>query len=249
MQVAWPAVQSEPLSENERLLLAGASFHHLVHQHQLGLPAARLEAQLGDPQLTQWWESYLASPEWLPSSPGYVNRYAEIALSAPLGAHRLIAKYDLILETTAGGFIILDWKTSRQRPPRFNLEQRLQTRLYPYLLARAGAHLNQSQPVHPDSLEMVYWFAAFPHQPERFVYSARIFQEDEAYLTRLLTEIETLGPGEFPLTSDEKRCLYCVYRSLCGRGEQAGFLDELAVQPFQEDEVDLDFESAPEIEF
>ncbi len=69
-------------------------------------------------------------------------------LSAPLGKHRLLAKYDLIA-VQDGKATIYDWKTYRKRPRNEWLAARTQTRVYRALLVQAGAHLNKGQPFDP----------------------------------------------------------------------------------------------------
>jgi hypothetical protein len=96
-------------------------------------------------------------------------------------------------------------------------------------------------------IEMVYWFVDFPGEPEHFPYSDARFREDRAYLEGLLEQIERLAAasagrseaplsraGRFPLTEQAERCAYCVYRSLCERGEAAGDRET------QEDELATD---------
>jgi len=177
--------------------------------------------------------------------------YPETVLTAPLAGCHLVAKYDLIVATKDARLLIYDWKTARQPTKRQYLEKRLQTRLYPYLLARAGAHLNQGQPVSPQQVEMVYWFAAGEGAVERFPYSAAAYQADQSYLTNLIETIQGLGESEFPMTSDERRCAYCVYRSLCERGERAGDLEAFEAEATLDSPAgfDIDFEQVAEIEF
>jgi CRISPR/Cas system-associated exonuclease Cas4 (RecB family) len=155
-----------------------------------------------------------------------------------------------------GQAVIFDWKTSRKRPRRKWLAGRPQTRLYPYLLVQAGAHLNQGTPLQPDQVEMIYWYPEFPSEPERFPYSAERCQEDGEYLASLVAEIEGLQEDEFYLTTDVERCRFCTYRSLCERGVKAGGLDDMQAgldlgeerESLGED-FDLDFEQIAEVEF
>ncbi len=275
LRLAWPAVEAEPALENERHLQQGAVFHRLVHQHVLGLPPDQLSSMVTDEDLRRWWHNYLAEPPAdLPPS-----RYPEVVLSAPVGGHRLVAKYDLVavapsassgqapsamLRAGAGQrVIIVDWKTSRQRPRRKWLAGRLQTRVYPCLLVRAGSHLNAGRPFEPEQVEMVYWFADFPGNPEHFPYDAAQYDADGAYLTSLIEEIKELalslskglGDEDFPLTTQERCCRYCAYRSLCRRGVGAGVFDEADNEAGDEldwgDDFDfaLDFEQVAEIEY
>lgn len=252
LELAWPAVQAEPALEAERHLQQGALFHRLVQQHLLGVPAERLTPMVErDEDLAGWWTNYLKDNPV--SQPG--QRFPEVALSAPLAGQRLMAKYDLITVTREGRAVIFDWKTSHKRTPRQWLIQRLQTRVYPYLLVLAGAELNGGRPIQPDQVEMLYWFAAFPERPERFIYSVERFEDDGAYLTALARQISQLSQGEdpWPLTPDGERCRFCVYRSLCERGKEAGAWQEVeAEEEFSlEPELafDLDFEQVAEVEY
>jgi RecB family exonuclease len=157
--------------------------------------------------------------------------------------------------------VILEWKTSRKRPQRKWLAERLQTRVYPYLLVRAGSHLLESgdgglemgawRPFQPEQVEMVYWFANFPQDPERFPYDAAQYEADDHYLASLIEEIKGLGDEDFPLTTQERRCRYCPYRSLCQRGVRAGSFDEMEDELKWGDdfEVAFEFEQIAEIEY
>jgi hypothetical protein len=254
--LAWPALQSEPALENERFMLRGSFFHHLTQQFFSGVPGDRLQAAIADPDLAGWWDQFTAFARQeklelriaaLPPS-----LFAEKSYSAPLGNYRLVAQYDLILSDSPGHFLIYDWKTSQKRPRRKWLAERIQTRLYPYLFVRAGASLNDGKPVEPGALEMLYWFAAFPEKPERFVYSQVAYDRDATFLTGLLDEIAQLSPDQFHLTSHTERCAFCVYRSLCDRGERAGASgagQETGTEAGDPDEISLDFEQIAEIEY
>jgi hypothetical protein len=98
---------------------------------------------------------------------------------------------------------------------------------------------------------MVYWFANFPEDPERFPYDTAQYDADGDYLASLIEEIKGLGDEDFPLTAQERRCRYCPYRSLCQRGVRAGLFDEVEDEPEWGDdfEIALDFEQIAEIEY
>lgn len=220
-QLRFPAPLSEPLRSFEVHVERGLRFHHLVHQHQVGIPARTLAASLSDDTLAAWWHSYIGDPPAdLPP-----HRFPEITLTMPFAGRRLVARYDLLaLDDRA---VIVDWKTTLVRPTRETLERRLQTIVYPYVLAQAGAHLNGGTPFAPEAITLIYWFAEFPKQPEIFTYTAAQFERDGAYLQSLASDIlrrtsTTSIADEFPLTDDLDRCALCAYRSLNGRGAQAG---------------------------
>lgn len=252
LQVAWPAVEAEPAAEYEAQVLAGEAFHRLVHQHLLGIVSADTVRLPALPLLEEWWRAYLAcAPADLPPL-----RFPEVTLSAPLGAHRLVARYDLIALEPAGRAVIVDWKTSAKRPTTEWLVGRLQTRVYRYLLVRAGASLWPAAPaIRPEQVEMIYWFANFPEEPERLLYDAVQYAADGELLAELAAEIAQRADPVFPLTSDVRRCLFCVYRSLCGRGAAAGDLAQADDEPAgpEESTADwadrFDFEQVAEIAF
>ncbi len=250
----WPAAQAEPALENEQYLQRGARFHHMVHQSLLGVPAEKLtQAAADDQDLAQWWQNFLAHS---PDLCAY-EQYPEAGLAAPLGEYRLVAKYDLIAirladapgDSEAPRAIIYDWKTSRKQPQRAWLIEKLQTRVYPHLLARAGSQLNEGQSLSPEQIQMTYWFSNFPQQPAHIPYSQEQYHQDESYLLALIEEIQALDEETAPLTEDERRCRFCVYRSLCDRGVEAGPLEEIEGfdEPEQELDLELDFEAIDEI--
>jgi hypothetical protein len=248
-QLHWPAAQSEPIRENEAAIRRGERFHRLAQQALLDIPRDKLErsAQADpDPALAVWWQSFASLLPALPAG----ARKVESLLAAPLGKHRLVAKYDLlILSPERDRLWIYDWKTSPRKPKRASLEARLQSRVYPYLLARTAAALNQGQPVQPERIEMIYWFAAQPEIPERFVYSPEKFQRDQRDLLALVEEIASLKEEEFLRTEDEKPCRFCVYRSLCARGVQAGAFAESEEEIEPSEEISIDFDQIGEIGF
>ena len=247
LRLAWPAMEAEPPLESERHLQQGAAFHRLVHQHTLGIAQERLSSTVTGANLRRWWHNYLErGPEGLPAS-----RYPEVVLSAPLGGYRLIAKYDLIAVDAGRQAVIVDWKTSRRRPRRRYLAERLQTKVYPYLLVRAGDHFNGGRPFEPERVEMVYWFAEYPDDSQRFAYDTTQYEADEAYLTSLVGQVANLSNSSYPLTTRERRCRYCLYRSLCQRGVRAGALDEIEdeLELGEGFDISLDFEQIAEIEY
>ena len=242
-QLRYPAPESEPLRQFEEHMERGAQFHHLIHQHQIGIAAEALEAMIPDEQVEAWWKNYLAYA--LTDLPP--RRTPEITLSAPLAGRRLVAKYDLL--ALGDRAVIVDWKTALRRPKRATLEHRLQTIIYPYLLARAGAYLNGGQSIAPETITMIYWFAQFPQQPEIFAYSADQFKRDGDLLATMVADIMSREDVAFELTDVAGRCRFCAYRSLCERGVKAG--DFLALEDDENEnfDIDLDLDQIAEIAF
>lgn len=244
--VRYPALEAQPALEHEDHMRQGAQFHKMVQQHLAGVPADLLAESVADDEtLRTWWHTFATSGlKGLPD-----KHYAEITLETFLGDYRLIAKYDLLAIEPDGKAMIVDWKTSRKVTAKKWLQNRLQTIVYRYVLAQAGAHLYGGKPIPPENITMTYWFVGHDGKQVTFDYSSEQMQQDEANLLKLIHDIESANL--FPLTQDERHCKFCSYRSLCNRGEQAGQIDDLEL----EDEMitdagfDVDFDQIAEIEF
>ncbi|MBC7871711.1 MAG: PD-(D/E)XK nuclease family protein [Chitinophagaceae bacterium] len=244
-KLKWPAVETEPIADREYHMRQGAAFHHLIHQYLVGVPAEAISQTAKENPLHDWWESFLRS-DILSSLPP--QRYPETSLSTPIGTYRLLAKYDLIAIEAGQKAVIIDWKTSLKRPKREDLARRMQTLVYPYVLAQAGTQLNNGQPLQPEQIEMIYWFAEEPNRPERFSYDAFQLTQDEQLLDRLIEEISTRTI--FELTPDERKCRFCVYRSLCRRGVEAGdFQEQQDLEAENGFDLDFNFDQIAEVEF
>jgi CRISPR/Cas system-associated exonuclease Cas4 (RecB family) len=243
-QLRWPAIETEPMMENERRQQEGQIFHRLVQQILIGLPAEKLNRLANTPNLSRWWENYRGYNFELFA----YSQYAELTLAAPVGVYRLLANYDLIAVKPGEQAFIYDWKTSHKRPRDEWMAVRWQTRLYRALLIQAGAFLNNGHPIQPEQVEMVYWYADYPSEPARFPYNSLQYQRDWEAITTLVNEIG--NHRHFPLTEDEKKCAFCPYRSYCNRGEKAGRSDESEeMDEINPTDTDFNFEQIAEIEF
>ena len=221
-RLSWPAVDSEPVGENEKRQQEGQLFHRLVQQHFLGMPAEKLSDLANTPNLQRWWNNFVTWQK-SPAGPSKVSSVRpELTLSMPIGEHRLLAKYDLLVVDPQGAKIY-DWKTYAKRPRDEWLSARWQTRVYRSLLTRAGAHLNHNQEFDPEQIEMIYWFSDFPSEPAVFKYDPKQYKRDTASILKVVEEISSAR--EFPLTPEEKTCRFCGYRSYCNRGIRAGESD------------------------
>jgi predicted RecB family nuclease len=200
-----------------------------------------------DPDLSRWLGNYRAAPpEGLPEE----VREAELMLSVAVAGYRLEARYDLLAGVPGQRWVIVDWKTSRRRSTRSWLSKRLQTRIYPFVLVQGGATLNAQAPIAPEQVEMWYWFAEFPGQPERFVYGAELFAGDQELLEGVIGEIKACPEEGFLKTDNRQLCRYCVYRSLCWDDVQAGLLGELEdLETAEETLEDIDLETIAPIPF
>jgi CRISPR/Cas system-associated exonuclease Cas4 (RecB family) len=245
----WLALMVDDAHDFEKRTQAGARFHRLVQQYFSGVPEERINQFVNAdplPELAIWWDNFLSD---IPSKLLGVQ-LVERVLSTHLTGYRLLAKYDMILIMDQKGLIIFDWKTSSKKPHKQRLLQKIQTRLYRYILVQAGAALKIDDIV-PSQVTMTYWFASFPQTPISLPYDQESFEKDEVFFTRLIEEIRDNKESDFSRTSDTRKCRYCVYRSHCDRGVKAGDLGSFEDFDLagEQDELDIDFENIQEIEF
>lgn len=230
-KVSWPAIQAEPIHNVEESLEIGTQFHHLAHQFSLGIESTNLKTTKSNFQLTDFWTQFLDSsqyggllyPVWQPD----VQRYPEVSLFTYIAEAMLVSKLDLIAIFPGSIIQIYDWKTNLKPPKRNWLTERLQTKLYPYILVQAGPSLNNGKPIIPEQVELIYWYPSAPSSPLRFPYNQSKYDEDQTFIYSLLKEISLLHEDEFYLTQNKQLCVFCVYRSLCERGMHAGPLDHM----------------------
>ena len=190
----WPAAEVDDMVAFERHMEQGAQFHRLVQQSLLGIPPETLQSRIADEEVALWFDTWLANG--LAGVPP--QRWPELTLTATLGERLLLAKLDLVAIEPGGPALLLDWKTGRHLPRPERLAQRMQTLVYRYVLAQAGARLNGGEPLAPERIEMRYWYAQHGGAVQRFPYSAAQMRADRKQLLALLREIE--GRAEFPLT-------------------------------------------------
>jgi CRISPR/Cas system-associated exonuclease Cas4 (RecB family) len=247
MGVRWPALPAEPPENVDHLLKLGNAFHRLVHQHQLDIPAQRLTAMAeSDTDLRVWWKNYLS--HGLSDLPD--RRIPEVRLRGSFGGKPVVATFDLLAVEAGRQAVIVDWKTSRHKPSPEYMERRLQTKVYPALLVQSGAGFNAGQEFDPGMIHMRYWFPEHPAQPVEFAYSQARYEQDTALLEGLVNEVVETPKEAFVKTEQIERCQYCVYRSLCDRGQSAGAVDELDSDPLEMDqswEETFDFDQIAEV--
>lgn len=222
MEQDWPAPAAEPLADAERAYELGRRFHLTMERYWRGLP---VERERLDPALQPWWDAFVEKPPpGLPATQTAVAR-PEVSASALIEGQRMTATFDLLTYDPAapdGPVTIFDWKTSKPTPRRI-LDRRLQTIIYPLMIV-TGARGLIGREIAPGAVRLVYWFT--DGTAEIFEYSAARYEEDRRGLSALLSRLLSIEVEEWPLTSDERRCRLCQYRSLCDRGRIAGLLDE-----------------------
>jgi hypothetical protein len=241
----WPALITESPAKFELTKERATAFHLLTHQHTQDIPPETLTATISDEVLKDWWRTFLRHPP--PNLPETIRR-SEVVLSAPVAGHRLVSRIDLIAADPGQRLVVVDWKTVRRAPSRAALAGWLQTRVYRYLAVEAGAAFNHAKPPQPDHVEMLYWFAQDGGKVKRFPYDAEQHIAAQLYLEDLISEIMAHDEPIWTLTSNELKCRFCNYRSLCKRGVKAGFPEELD-DDIELPDLEIDLEQIAEVEF
>ena len=250
LRTKWPALRVEDAVDFEQRGQTGARFHRMIQQYLLGVPEARLQdlaAADPDPQIALWWDDFLQYvPALLAGQP-----FVETALSTTLNGHRLLSKYDLVLLQANGQLAIFDWKTSQKQPRVDWLLNRVQTRLYRFVLTEAAENLEGGKNTSPEQVIMYYSFAPHPQAPVSLPYTTKDYDADRIYFTNLVGEILEKPKEDFIKTSDIQKCRYCVYRSHCDRGTAAGDIEGFEVFEMEPEdfEQELQFDEIEEIAF
>lgn len=229
--LVWPAVEREPVLESERFLANGRTFHEMVHRDILSIPVAIPKEE----EIARWWQHYL---EYQPANLEG-ERYPEKTLAGELNGHVLTATYDLIVITPEGKAKIFDWKTWRHPERVKEVELRLQSRIYPFLLVAQASAIAPSLQLKPEDVEMIYWLAERPAEPIIIDYNQATYLADKDYLQALVEDVLSTHPGDYMLAEDKKKCKFCPYRSFCDRGDVAGNVEDEALVDDAEQSISL----------
>lgn len=237
-RMEWPAPLTEKLGEWEQAISRGLLFHQLVLQESLGLDVVELVRKSEDPLLSDWWRNWQAQPPMMPTG----EIFSETMLSVPFGAHRLVAKFDRVVIAEGGRAWILDWKTGRSKPEQSAYAGSLQTLVYRYVLAEAGAVLNGGIGIEPEDISLVYWHAQYPQALQPIGYSAAEHEAARVRLERIVNKIESLADeAAFAKTEDLDQCRRCEFHTYCDRVSERD-------EDWDFDEDEWDWELIPEAE-
>ena len=247
-KLSWPALLTDDALEAEKHMHSGARFHALVQQYFLGLPIESLDQVAeADPneQFQTWWHNFKQSIPLKIKG----ETFPELTLITRLNGHRLVAKYDLIT-IDKDQLTIYDWKTAQRLPKTTTLNARIQSRVYPFVLAREISSISLKT-WQPGQIKMIYWQAQYPGQVHAIAYTQEMFEADLAYLTHLVDEIVQLPIEGFTKTPHLTFCKYCNFRSFCDKGISAGLLSELDrdLDDLDLSAFDIDLDQVEEISF
>jgi hypothetical protein len=213
-QQPWPATDAtdaEALA-HERRLRAGVVLHRWIERFWLGAIDPAMDAPEGDDEMRALWSRFCKTDfSFLPA-----QRNPELALSCELGARRLYARFDL-LAIEPGRAVIIDWKAARNVAHE-DWGRRLQTRVYLFVLAEAGAPYHEGADLQPEQCEMRYWLGNAAQPWVTVPYSREQHEANRDFLAQLAGDVYNRSHIEhFPMTDDLRQCAPCGYRTLCKR--------------------------------
>jgi hypothetical protein len=246
LKQSWPAVSSLPVQEMEYKIRIGTQFHKVIHQYLAGIPAPDLEIFIQDGEIKNWFAVTQKYIEPLLKHP-FLSEYSVIA---PINGFHLVAVFDFISYQNDNKIVISDWKTTSRKPRRELFTQSVQTILYPFIAFEARNQIfSGSESLNQEDFSLEYFFPAFPDETISVDFDKNIYTANQVVILSLLNEINKKESGSFEKTSNEKRCAFCQYRSLCERGIQAGKLDDESIMESHSFLENLDFEQIDEIPF
>jgi hypothetical protein len=228
LHLEWPANESEPVRIQETRMATGSQFHLLCSQYLCGIPVEILLQSIESEEMLRWWNAFLSLG--LNPSP---NFFPEKAITIPYGNFRMTAHFDLFTKQPDGTYIIYDWKTNLKRPSQQQVENRMQTIVYPIVLNKFFKFERKNG---PRSIKMIYWYPEFPEQPHEFSFAPDKLKRQENVLGNIVEEVSSSAPEDFIMTDNLNRCQFCNYRSYCNRGERAGECND---DFFQEAQLNL----------
>ena len=238
-ELSWPAAHTTQIVQFDQSVALGNQFHLLCHQFFSGMNKKDLEIGIDNPILLEMFQSFLPYGESLLDH----QFFSEQLIACSFLGHRLIAKFDLLVEIEPSRYLIVDWKTSPTKPSDETLAGRIQSILYPFIFRQAGHLLTGGSDLNPDSIQMQYWYPRCAEPETTFHYSNQNHQEVRDRLTIIISKINQLllSSDIFPLTDERGLCNYCNFRSLCNRGISPGeFKNYLPIE--QEDLTNFRFD-------
>ncbi len=216
----WPGADTANQSDFEKDMAAGSRFHQLLHQYFIGIDSQLLrQTAKNDPdlRLAGWFDAFTHQFNEILQG----RLFPEHTIQSRIDNFPVMAKYDL-LQINKKRYTIYDWKTSRNVPSDTTLQNRIQTRVFPFVLANS---LLGSEGFESYKIRMVYWEVSKPSSPFLLDYSRDKYDQDRSFLLNMITTL--LANNNFLKTKDIRSCRYCLYRSHCNRGVLAGDLMEM----------------------
>ena len=232
-QISWPQPLNTVNIKQMESMTRGREFHQLMQQHFLGIPDEKLLKSIDDNTLKTWFINTIESEI---CKIDQAEKLTEYRLSTYISDTLVTGVIDLLISQPDSSLKIIDWKTGLTKPkPQFYVS-RIQTRLYPLLLAQSPLfHARITNKQCLDKIEFIYWFTHFPQLPIINQYSPEKFDLDKVYLAELINTIQNTQVNEMKMTANFYTCRTCQFQVYCGR-----ISSESAQDVFDMDEIDYE---------
>ena len=234
----WPADWSGN-KEQKEMVEKGRKFHLLAQRYFAR--GENIQKEYLTDELVQWFSRL---KEFRPYNDVDIFK-AEYDLRINKNTLKLVSKYDLLyIDERSNRFIIYDWKTNKKKLNANKLKDKLQTRVYLFVLKESIVNVFSKKNISYDDISIIYWNPRYPRQNNKITYTENMYKSDREFIKSKIKEIKSLSYDEFNAVSDEKTCKYCEYRPIC-HGKEAKEID------IEEDDIDLelDWDSVDEISF
>jgi len=179
----------------------GEKFHTLAERYFTGIPTG--EEFLEENELKKYFENL---KETFLINKDYKYK-AEYEIRIRNSNIKLMARYDLIIfkkDTVE----IWDWKTGNKKLQERYQKDKLQTKIYLYLLKEIlGGR------VKSENISMNYWQPQYKNDWVTINYNEKMYNRTKKELTELMDNI--LKEENFEMTEYEKTCNYCEFEKIC----------------------------------
>ncbi|MBV4436929.1 PD-(D/E)XK nuclease family protein [Clostridium tyrobutyricum] len=194
----------------------GLYFHLICERYFSRLPIGKLDKN----QNLSKWVDFLQETFLLYDENTYLTEY-EIKMK--LNIIKLQAKYDLIVIKPGGKIEIYDWKTENRKLSPGEMENRIQTLVYLYVISENAEKLFGINTKFED-ISMTFWQPQYAGNILNIKYSEHKHSEGEKYLKKL---IDTINSYDFNCNFNKEvyrsKCKFCEFNYICNMRKNSYF--------------------------
>jgi CRISPR/Cas system-associated exonuclease Cas4 (RecB family) len=193
----------------------GLNFHLLCNRYFIGIDTSMGEDTKDKDKLEGWMKS-LKKTIPINKDHTYLSEYT---IRMAMDEVRLQANYDLIIlkEDTIE---IWDFKTESRKPIYRDLEKRMQTIVYMYVLMENLKLLGKT--IEFSNLKMIYFNPQYEDQLIQIDYDEFKHEENHKSIKNIIDRIKEYDfQGLFDKSIYEKYCKYCEFERICE--DKSGF--------------------------
>ncbi len=195
--IRWGEIEEELAEKFKK----GEKFHTLAERYFSGIPTG--EEFLEEEDLKEYFnnlkDTFLINKDYEYKAE-YEIRYRNDNI-------KLMARYDLIV-FKKDSVEIWDWKTGNKKLQEKYQKEKLQTKIYLYLLKE-----KLGDKVKAENISMNYWQPQYKNDWVTINYSDEMHSRNKKELKELMKDI--LEEEKFEMTENKKACQYCDFKKIC----------------------------------